>query len=76
MTASTGGVDTEAHKTAGGSWLTVIIAFAANLAVAIAKTIAAGMTGSAALVAEAAHSWADAGNEVFLLIAERKSGSS
>lgn len=73
MTASKGGVDTEAHKAAGGSWLTVIIAFAANLAVAIAKTIAAGMTGSAALVAEAAHSWADAGNEVFLLIAERKS---
>ena len=28
--------------------------------------------GSAAMVAEAAHSWADAGNEVFLLIAERR----
>jgi len=30
-------------------------------------------TGSAALVAEAAHSWADAGNEIFLLIADRRS---
>lgn len=29
------------------------------------------MTGSASMVAEAAHSWSDAGNEVFLLIAER-----
>ncbi len=72
MAERSGRVDTEAHKVAGSSWITVIIAFAANVAVAIAKTIAAGMTGSAALVAEAAHSWADAGNEVFLLIAERK----
>jgi cation diffusion facilitator family transporter len=30
-------------------------------------------TGSASLVAEAAHSWADAGNEIFLLIATRRS---
>ena len=34
--------------------------------------MAAALTGSAAMVAEAAHSWADAGNEVFLLIAERR----
>jgi cation diffusion facilitator family transporter len=31
------------------------------------------VTGSASLLAEAAHSWADAGNEVFLLIANRRS---
>ena len=37
----------------------------------IAKTIAAVITGSASMVAEAAHSWADAGNEIFLLQAER-----
>jgi len=54
--------------------ITVIIAFAANLLVAIGKTIAAVLTGSASMVAESAHSWADAGNEVFLLIAERRSG--
>jgi cation diffusion facilitator family transporter len=54
--------------------VTVIIAFGANLLVAIAKTLAAVITGSASLFAEAAHSWADTGNEVFLLIAERRSG--
>ncbi|MFT3899699.1 MAG: cation diffusion facilitator family transporter [Gordonia sp. (in: high G+C Gram-positive bacteria)] len=52
--------------------LTVAIAFAMNVLVAIAKSIAAVVTGSASMMAEAAHSWADAGNEVFLLIAERR----
>jgi len=51
--------------------MAVVIAFLANIAVAIAKTVTALLTGSASLVAEALHSWADAGNEVFLLIAER-----
>lgn len=53
--------------------ITVLIAFGANLLVAIAKTFAAVVTGSASMVAESAHSWADTGNEVFLLIAERRS---
>lgn len=53
------------------SLLTVVIAFGANVVVAVAKTVAAMLTGSASMVAEAAHSWADAGNEVFLLQAER-----
>ncbi|GAA2941329.1 cation transporter [Microbacterium luteolum] len=52
--------------------MTVIIAFLANILVAIAKTIAAVITSSASMVAEAAHSWADAGNEIFLLIADRR----
>lgn len=52
--------------------MTVLIAFLANLLVAIAKTIAAFLTSSASMVAEAAHSWADAGNEIFLLIADRQ----
>ena len=30
------------------------------------------MTGSASILAEAAHSWADTGNEVFLLVADRR----
>lgn len=65
--------DTETSRGRGtGSGLTVVIAFAANFAVATAKTMAAALTGSASLVAEAAHSWADTGNEVFLLVAERK----
>ncbi|MDF2560142.1 MAG: cation diffusion facilitator family transporter [Microbacterium sp.] len=52
--------------------MTVILAFLANILVAVAKTIAAIITSSASMVAEAAHSWADAGNEVFLLIADRR----
>lgn len=53
--------------------MTVVIALLANLLVAIAKSVAAVLTSSASMVAEAAHSWADAGNEVFLLIADRRS---
>jgi cation diffusion facilitator family transporter len=55
------------------STLTVLIAFGANLVIAVAKTFAALLTASASLAAEAAHSWADTGNEVFLLIAGRRS---
>lgn len=62
-------------RSEGGSesTTTVVVAFVANLAIAIAKTFAALITASASLVAEAAHSWADAGNEIFLLIANRRS---
>lgn len=52
---------------------TVVLALAANLAVAVAKTVAALLTRSAGMVAEAAHSWADAGNQIFLLVANRRS---
>jgi cation diffusion facilitator family transporter len=55
------------------SSLTVAIAFLANLVIAFAKTAAAILTGSASLVAEAAHSWADTGNEIFLVVANRRS---
>src|ERR1700722_15952921 len=55
------------------SLTTVLVAFGANLLIAVAKSAAAALTGSASLVAEAAHSWADAGNEIFLLIANRRS---
>lgn len=60
-------------KAEGDSTLTVVIAFTANLLVAAAKTVAAMLSGSASMTAEAAHSWADTGNEVFLLIANRRS---
>ena len=56
----------------GGSLLTVLLALGANALIALAKSAVAFFTGSASMVAEAAHSWADAGNEVFLLIAERR----
>ncbi|WP_370882585.1 cation diffusion facilitator family transporter [Kineosporia succinea] len=55
------------------STLTIAVAFAANLLIAIAKSVAAVLTGSASLVAEAAHSWADTGNEIFLVVANRRS---
>jgi cation diffusion facilitator family transporter len=57
----------------GESTLTVLVAFGANFAIAAAKTAAAAASGSASMLAEAAHSWADTGNEVFLLIANRRS---
>jgi cation diffusion facilitator family transporter len=52
---------------------TVLVAFGANVLVAVAKSVAAVLTGSASILAEAAHSWADAGNEVFLVVANRRS---
>jgi cation diffusion facilitator family transporter len=60
-------------KQVNGSLLTVLVAFLANLLIAIAKSVAAAITSSASMLAEAAHSWADAGNEIFLLIADRRS---
>ena len=60
-------------KRVNSSLLTVLVAFLANLLIAVAKSVAAVITSSASMVAEAAHSWADAGNEIFLLIADRRS---
>ena len=68
-----GGLSQASGAGASASVTTVLIAFAANLLVAIAKSFAAVLTGSASLLAEAAHSWADTGNEVFLLVAQRRS---
>lgn len=59
--------------TSSGSGLTVAIAFCANLLVALAKSAVALLTGSASMFSEAAHSWADTGNQVFLLVGERRS---
>ena len=44
------------------SLTTVLVALGANVLIAVAKSAAAVVTGSASLVAEAAHSWADSGN--------------
>lgn len=62
-----------APTSSAGDSLTVLIALGANLLVAVAKTVASVITGSASMLAEAAHSWADFGNEIFLLIADRRS---
>ncbi|QAY74784.1 cation diffusion facilitator family transporter [Agromyces protaetiae] len=55
------------------SLLTVIVALVANALIAIAKSVAAMLTGSASMVAESSHSWADTGNEVLLVFADRRS---
>ena len=51
----------------------VLAAFAANLAIAIAKFIAFLLTGSASMLAESVHSVADTGNEVLLLVGRGRS---
>ena len=51
----------------------VLAALAANTTIAIAKGTAAALTGSPALLAETLHTVADAGNEVLLWIAVRRS---
>jgi cation diffusion facilitator family transporter len=53
--------------------LTVLLALAANLGIALAKTVAAIFTGSASMAAEAGHSYVDTINEVLLLTALRRS---
>lgn len=51
----------------------VVVALAANATVATAKGVAALLTGSSALFAETLHTVADAGNEVLLFVAIRRS---
>ncbi|MGP9694556.1 cation diffusion facilitator family transporter [Brachybacterium sp. AOP25-B2-12] len=64
--------DPAAGESGSGSLRTIMIAFLANILIAVAKTVVAGITGSASMLAEAVHSWADTGNEVLLLIGERR----
>jgi cation diffusion facilitator family transporter len=64
--------ETSTDHGTSSSLFTVVVALVANGLLAVAKSLAAALTGSAAMVAEAAHSWSDTGNEVFLLIAERR----
>ena len=54
------------------STLTVIVAGAANLTIAIAKAVGALVSGSAAMFSEAVHSLADTVTEVLLLAAVRR----
>ena len=74
MTRTPPAVAPPAAESGGESLLTVLIALGVNTVIAVVKSIVGAVTGSAAMVAEAAHSWADAGNEVFLLLAERRAG--
>jgi cation diffusion facilitator family transporter len=51
---------------------TIVIAGAANLAIALAKLVAGLLSGSAAVLAEAAHSVADTATEILLFTALRR----
>jgi cation diffusion facilitator family transporter len=57
---------------AGGSQSVVIKALVANLGIAIAKFVAASISRSASMLAEAVHSLADSGNQIFLLLGMRR----
>jgi cation diffusion facilitator family transporter len=60
-------------KHGGESRLTVVLALFANIGVGLLKLIAGLITGSSALLSEAAHSAGDSTTEVLLLVAQRRS---
>lgn len=55
------------------SKLPIYSALIANFLIAVTKFIAAGVTGSSAMISEGIHSLVDTGNEILLLIGIRKS---
>ncbi len=57
----------------GSTARAILYAFLANSGIALAKTWAALLTGSGSMLAEAIHSYADAGNQVLLFLGLRQS---
>jgi divalent metal cation (Fe/Co/Zn/Cd) transporter len=57
---------------AEGSARAVVTALGANVGIAIAKFVAAAITGSTSMLAEGVHSVADSGNQVLLLIGGKR----
>ncbi len=58
---------------AGNSTRAIFYALAANLGIAIAKTIATIITKSSSMLAETIHSFADCGNQLLLLLGMKRS---
>jgi cation diffusion facilitator family transporter len=74
MSAEASRQRTAASRMRGGDTTrTVLVALGAGMGVALAKVVAAVVTGSAAMAAEAAHSLGDTANDLFLLVAQRRS---
>ena len=57
---------------AEGSTRAVVTALGANLGIAVAKFVAAAITGSTSMLAEGVHSVADSGNQVLLLVGGKR----
>ena len=62
-----------ASSSHGSTARAILYAFIANAGIALAKTWAAWLTGSGSMLAEAIHSYADAGNQVLLFLGLRQS---
>ncbi len=62
-----------ASSSHGSTARAILYAFLANSGIALAKTWAAWITGSGSMLAEAIHSYADAGNQVLLFLGLRQS---
>lgn len=63
-----------ARGSTAASRKTVLIALASNATVAIVKLVGGLLSGSSAMLAEAAHSVADTTNQAFLLVSIRLAG--
>lgn len=63
----------ETPKEKGGGTRVVVAALAVNIAIAAFKFVAAVLSRSSAMLAEAAHSTADSANQIFLLVGLKRS---
>jgi len=66
------GADRSVPEGAGESKFVLVAALAANLGIAVAKFVAAGMTGSAAMLTEGFHSVVDSLNQLLLLYGQKR----